>query len=112
MLKNGVFTAPEAVGQFDGTDIATPISGVELVAGQEYRLELYCETCAPGASYRIFGRSTSEISSPLAENTFQGVDSYGETSLNGGASWTANLAADLKFLFVGIDNIVFADGFE
>ena len=98
---------------FSGTDVVLPISDTELIAGQTYRLELFCDTCEGGTGfYRILGRSTGTTSSPLVENTFQGGLGFGETSSDSGSSWTADPAGDMKFLFEAFSDEVFSDGFE
>ena len=111
-LISGVFATESQVATSGGSDIVLPISGVNLIAGGEYRLELYCETCSGSNRYRVHGRSTSNTSSPFVENTFQGGLGYGETSSDSGANWTPDLAGDMKFLFQEDTNHIFSDGFE
>ena len=109
---SGIFTSENQVAESTGSDVVLPISRVNLIAGEEYRLELYCETCTNSDHYRAHGRGASDAFSPLVENTFQGVAGYGETSSDGGTTWDPQLDGDMKFLFREDTNKVFQDSFE
>lgn len=98
-VASGILATASQVPTYPGGDIVTAIDNKGLNAGDLYRLELHCPACTSAGDYAISGRATTKASSPFLENTFQGEQGFAETSRDGGANWTADTTADIKFLF-------------